>query len=62
MEPLIHLSLYCSFDYPSMCLKISGYMAKSVDPDQMMHFAVPDLGLHYLLKPICWNIYGWLVV
>ena len=30
-------------------------MANSVDPDQMLHTAASDLGLHYLQKPICPN-------
>ena len=27
-------------------------MANSVDPDQMPHSAVSDLGLHYLQRPV----------
>ena len=30
-------------------------MANSVDPDQMRHSAVSDLGLHCLQRPICPN-------
>ena len=28
-------------------------MANSVDPDQLLHSAASDLGLHCLLKPVC---------
>ena len=28
-------------------------MANSVDPDQTLHSAASDLGLHYLQRPIC---------
>ena len=28
-------------------------MANSVDPDQMLHSAASDLGLHCLQRPIC---------
>ena len=34
-------------------------MANSVDPDQMLHSAVPDLALHCLLGPFCPNIQGY---
>ena len=34
-------------------------MANTVDPDQMMHSVVFDLGLHYLQGPICPNTYGY---
>ena len=30
-------------------------MANSVDPDQRPHFAVFDLGVHCLQRPICPN-------
>ena len=30
-------------------------MANSVDPDQIPHSVVSDLGLHCLLRPVCWN-------
>ena len=30
-------------------------MANSVDPDQMLHSAASDLGLHCLQRPICPN-------
>ena len=33
-------------------------MTNSVDPDHMLHSVVSDLGLHYLLKPICLNTLG----
>ena len=28
-------------------------MANSVDPDQMLHSAAPDLSLHCLHRPVC---------
>ena len=34
-------------------------MTNSVDPDQMPHSAVSDLGLHCLQRPICPNTYGY---
>ena len=33
-------------------------MANSVDTDQTPHSAASDLGLHYLLRPICLNTKG----
>ena len=35
--------------------KVAGWVANSVDPDQMLHSAASDLGLHYLLKPAFLN-------
>ena len=32
-------------------------MVNSVDPDQTLHFAASDLGLHCLLMPVCLNPY-----
>ena len=34
-------------------------MAKSVDPDQILHTAASDLGLHCLQRPICPNTKGY---
>ena len=34
-------------------------MANSVDPDQMLHYAVSDLGLLCLQRPICPNTQGY---
>ena len=34
-------------------------MANCVDPDQLLHSAAADLGLHCLLLPICPNTYGY---
>ena len=34
-------------------------MANSVDPDQMLHSAASDLGLHCLQMPLCPNTYGY---
>ena len=31
-------------------------MVNSVDPDQMLHFAASDQGLHCLLGPVCRNM------
>ena len=33
-----------------MGLKIAGWVANSVDPDQMLLFAASDLGIHFLLR------------
>ena len=44
--------------YPILCLKIAGWVANSVDPDEMLHSAASHLGLHCLLRPVCPNIYG----
>ena len=33
-------------------------MANSIDPDQTLHSAVSDLGLHSLPRPLCPNAYG----
>ena len=38
-----------------MYLKIFGGVAKDVDPDEMTHSVVSDLGLHCLLRPVCPN-------
>ena len=45
--------------YPKLCtslfyylLNIAGYVANSVDPDQMLHSAASDQGLYCLLMPI----------
>ena len=34
----------------------NGWMSNSVDPDQMLHSVASDLGLHYLLGPVCPNV------
>ena len=44
--------------YPMLCLKIAGWMANSVDPDEMPRSAASHLGLYFLLRPVCPNIYG----
>ena len=41
-----------------LCLKIAGWVANSVDPDEMPHSAVSHLGLYCLLRPVCPNTYG----
>ena len=38
-----------------MFLKTAGSVANSVDPDQMLHSAASDLGLHSLLRPVIPN-------
>ena len=43
--------------YPMFCLKIAGWVANSVDPDEMQHSAASHLALHCLLWPICQNTY-----
>ena len=40
-----------------MCLKML-VRANSGDPDQNLHSAASDLGLHCLLRPFYHNIYG----
>ena len=35
--------------------KTAGWMANSVDPDQMPHSVASDLGLHCLLRLACLN-------
>ena len=44
--------------YLMLCLNIAGWMANSVDPDEMPHSAVSHLGLHCLLRPDCLNTYS----
>ena len=41
-----------------LCLKIAGWVANSVDPDEMPHSAASHLGLNCLLRPVCLNTYG----
>ena len=41
-----------------LCLKIAGWVANSVDPDEMPRFVASHLGLYCLLRPVCPNIYG----
>ena len=41
-----------------LCLKIAGWVANSVDPDEMPHYVASHLGLHNLLRPVCPNTYG----
>ena len=41
-----------------MCLKFAGWVANSVDPDEMLHSAASHLGLHFLLRPVCPDTYG----
>ena len=35
-----------------MCHKTDGWVANIVDPDQMPHYVMFDLGLHCLLRPV----------
>ena len=44
--------------YPMLCLKIAGWVANSVDPDEMLRSAGSHLGLNCLLRPVCPNTYG----
>ena len=37
---------------PKLCLKVAEWVANSVDPDEMPHFAASHLGLHCLLRPL----------
>ena len=36
-------------------LKNAGGVANVVNPDQMLHSAVSDLGVNHLLRPVCPN-------
>ena len=42
-----------------LLLKTDGWVANSVDPDQMPHTVASDLGLHCLLRPVCSNTKGY---
>ena len=44
--------------YPMLCLKIAGWVANSVDPDETPRSAASHLGLYCLLRPVCPNTYG----
>ena len=44
--------------YPMLCLKIAGWVANSIDPDETPHSAASHLGLYCLLRPVCPNTYG----
>ena len=44
--------------YPMLCLKIAGWVANSVDPDETPRSAASHLGLNCLLRPVCPNTYG----
>ena len=39
--------------YPILWLKIAGWVANSVDPDETLHSVASHLGLHCLLSPVC---------
>ena len=41
-----------------MCLKIAGWVANKVDPDETPRSVASNPGLHCLLKPVCTNMYG----
>ena len=47
-------TIYC----PMLCLKIAGWVANSVDPDQVTCSAVSHLGQHCLPRPVCPNTYS----
>ena len=38
---------------------IAGWVANPVDSDQTSHFVASDLGLHWLLRPVCPNTLLW---
>ena len=44
--------------YLMLCLKIAGWVANSVDPDETPRSAASHLGLYCLLRPVCPNTYG----
>ena len=41
-----------------LCLKIAGWEANSVDPNETPRSAAPHLGLYCLLRHVCPNTYG----
>ena len=41
-----------------LCLKIAGWVANSVDPDETPRSAASHLGLYCLLRSVCPNTYG----
>ena len=45
-----------NFCYIFMCLKTAEWVASTVDPNQMSHYAASDLGLHCLFQPICLSL------
>ena len=47
-----------SIYYLMLYLKIAGWVANSVDPDETPLSAASHLGLHCLLRPVCPNTYG----
>ena len=49
------------FCHNLMCLKITEQLANSVDPDQTLHSAVSDIGLHCLLRLVCPNTSGYVL-
>ena len=44
--------------YPKLHLEIAGWVANSVDPDEIPHSAAFHLDLYCLLRPVCRNTYG----
>ena len=42
-----------------LCLKITGWVANSADPDETPHSAALYLDLHCLLRPIWPNTVAW---
>ena len=55
------LALYLIFLFNKFILlpvsecNMAEWVANSIDPDQMLHSAVSDLGLHCLLRSVCLN-------
>ena len=49
------------FCHNLMCLKITEQLVNSVDPDQTLHSAVSDIGLHCLLRLVCPNTSGYVL-
>ena len=43
--------------YLLLCLKIAGWVANRVDPDEMLYAVASHLGLHCLYMPVCPNTY-----
>ena len=52
---LFRQSVKISILLPVDVYKTAGWVASSVDPDQMPQNAASDLGLHCLLRPVCPN-------
>ena len=59
-QPLTHfIQIWTStIYYPMLCLKIAGWVANNVDPDETLQFVASHMGLHCLLRPVWPNTYN----